>query len=412
MIKGKLCEQVLVRIKQKVDENYTSSRKKRLALNPPAIICVGAGISADVNFEINKCRYLWNDLVYAVTEEALYDHLTSEDYIQKHEKSIRSLDIQEYKNYVKNLIHQYGLNKKILDCANDMECVEYCKSMMGFLSSDADEEWVETIIGYTIRDIFYSNCTSGINPRSIIESHRTQRGKHTLVELSEYIKWINELGKKAVVISYNYDDYLEESLDILNVKYKVFTEEENENEQSHDMNIIYHVHGFIPFNEKHKDDKYKDKEICGDLVFSENSYNQMSDQIYRWSNRSQVSLLSKNPLLFIGFSASDINFRRLMHELNREKQNTDNKRYIFVCYKGILDEAFRVELSKLPKKVHVGRKTLEKLIEDTVYFIIQQKDEYFQKHLGAEVIWFYDISEISSTLLKCCTGELLDLPVE
>lgn len=113
----------------------------------------------------------------------------------------------------------------------------------------------------------------------------------------------NGLGVAAVV-TYNFDDLFEEELHRRGVSHKVVMSDSD----SHLRNElpVYHVHGFLPrkgpLSDVHRQS----------LVFSEEAFHLQFIDPYAWQTVTQLNLLRDRVCLFVGFSLTDPNLRRLL----------------------------------------------------------------------------------------------------
>lgn len=120
------------------------------------------------------------------------------------------------------------------------------------------------------------------------------------------------------IITYNFDDMLEQALNKRNIEYNVIFDEKNKKSPS-SLNI-YHVHGYLP---------YKNNESSETFVFSEDDYHVVYNDVYHWSNIVQLNCFRENVCLFIGCSLTDPNIRRLLDASHKHshyaimKRNTD-----------------------------------------------------------------------------------------
>lgn len=113
-------------------------------------------------------------------------------------------------------------------------------------------------------------------------------------------------GIRAVVC-YNYDDLLEIHLAQRRVRFcSVSTEGQSPPPQ---VLPIYHVHGFLP-----RDGSLDHQ---SEIVFAEDAYHTQFLDPYAWSNITQLNLLRERTGLFVGFSMTDPNLRRLLDVANR-----------------------------------------------------------------------------------------------
>lgn len=112
-------------------------------------------------------------------------------------------------------------------------------------------------------------------------------------------------GKNFNVITYNYDNYLEQELDDIGDQYNIIY---NEQMVSNDELNIYHPHGYLPFGiSSTQYTQYKNS-----IVFSESEYHKLYNNAYHWSVVLQHYLYRDRTYLFIGCSLTDPNLRRIL----------------------------------------------------------------------------------------------------
>ncbi|MHB9146803.1 MAG: SIR2 family protein [Symbiobacteriia bacterium] len=120
-----------------------------------------------------------------------------------------------------------------------------------------------------------------------------------------------EDGSVFAVVSYNFDDQLEEALNRKSVNFKLVMSEDDSGEQGELP--VYHVHGFLPrsgpITKAHREA----------LILSEDAYHSQFTDPYSWQTITQLSLLRDKVCLFVGFSMTDPNQRRLLEILQRKR---------------------------------------------------------------------------------------------
>ncbi len=145
------------------------------------------------------------------------------------------------------------------------------------------------------------------------------------------------------VITYNYDDCLEYVIGkyCLSADYIPIFDKEQLLRKSNKY-AIYHVHGFIPYFSEFQNEGERFGEIKTDfdswdgrrLILTEVSYDEMTDEIYKWRNAVQVDTFLRYNCFFVGFSATDINFKRIVKQLSRKivgNMDLHSEHYIAVC---------------------------------------------------------------------------------
>ena len=119
------------------------------------------------------------------------------------------------------------------------------------------------------------------------------------------------------IITYNFDDVMERALKSCGIgNYSIFGQN-----QPQQLFPIYHVHGFVP---------YENKENIKSLpVLSEEEYHRVYANSYNWSNVEQIHALSRTTCIFIGLSMTDPNLRRLLDIANKDSE-ADPRHFVFL----------------------------------------------------------------------------------
>ena len=104
------------------------------------------------------------------------------------------------------------------------------------------------------------------------------------------------------VINFNYDDLVEQRIDVLSNRQKCFSVSGKPYYVPSNCTPVFHVHGYIPQTGK----------IPEKIVLGEKEYHELYQDVYNWGNIEQLHALSSNTCLFIGLSMSDPNLRRLL----------------------------------------------------------------------------------------------------
>ena len=183
------------------------------------------------------------------------------------------------------------------------------------------------------------------------------------------------------VITYNFDDVLEQLLKRNPIRLNAIVDDNGR--YSPECVNIYHVHGYIPF----ESDSSKTN-----IVFSEEDYHQMYNNMYHWSNIAQINCFRENVCLFIGCSLTDPNIRRLLDA------STKKQHYAI--------------LKRTKMRSDLFKETDKNFIEEYSKLNEQLTENYYLS-LGIKIIWINEYSEIpdiinliSSIVIFC--GELLN----
>ena len=176
-----------------------------------------------------------------------------------------------------------------------------------------------------------SDIESVIKGRYIIDAYKKQQKeipddfyidmRNILYANIHSSKLINSIAKLIAtsniesIISYNYDDLVEQKVNEEKPCYSVFDKSRPIDGSSLH---VYHVHGFIPQN--------------GDwspIVLGEKEYHQIYQESYNWGNVEQLHALCRSACLFIGLSMNDPNLRRLI-DISNDGGEVEPVHYAFL----------------------------------------------------------------------------------
>ena len=166
--------------------------------------------------------------------------------------------------------------------------------------------------------------------------------------------------KTAQIITYNYDDLLDELLN----KKDFYSVSDNIIPRTKDV-PIYHVHGMIS----------RDNTRPSNSVLSEKDYHHLYSNPHNWANVVQLNALYTSVCFFIGFSMTDPNQRRLL-ELARAKDKHSD------------------DIDKLPHFVFLKKEPLKGEASKEVNEEHWHEIEYMMSDFGLNVIWYNDFSDL------------------
>ncbi|WP_036911464.1 SIR2 family protein [Prevotella sp. FD3004] len=134
-------------------------------------------------------------------------------------------------------------------------------------------------------------------------------------ELIDSIAYFVHNGNVDSVISYNYDDLVEQKVRRYTPCYPVY----DKSRPNDGMGIhIYHVHGFIP-----------KQGPWSPIVLGEKEYHKVYQEAYNWGNVEQLHALCRNVCFFIGLSMRDPNLRRLI-DISNDGGEIERVHYAFL----------------------------------------------------------------------------------
>lgn len=173
------------------------------------------------------------------------------------------------------------------------------------------------------------------------------------------------------IVTYNFDDLMEQSLKKWGVEYHVI---QTDKMPVTDKLNIYHVHGYLPQDENNPQER-------AELIFSEEDYHRVYGDAYCWTNMAQVKAFQDNVCLFVGCSLTDPNLRRLLDNAMRRPKEIRH----FAILKR---KSFELENENRQQ---------EALIKWYQEFDDAIRDQIF-KSFGISVIWVNDYKEIPDIL--------------
>lgn len=226
-------------------------------------------------------------------------------------------------------------------------------------------QYLKTLLGKkfnsTVRDTLYFECTDK---------------SRTIDAISELSKQKRNKKLLKAIITFNFDDLIEEKLNSDKIDFKsIFSEGERFKEKEIP---IYHPHGFLPRN--------KNLTSRNEIVFSEDAYHSQFIDAFSWGNLVQLNHLNNSTCLFIGISLTDPNMRRLL-DVSMRKNGKAEKNHYIVKKRYTIEELYPdVETIKLKDK--------------KVIPVLENIEEQDANNLGFNVIWVNDFKEIPEILFE------------
>lgn len=207
--------------------------------------------------------------------------------------------------------------------------------------------------------------------------------EHTSPLLSD-LALIIKYQKIDEVITYNFDDILEQELVKIGLKESEhFVPIACDAEISDHNNLpIYHVHGIIPEHNNTTDR----------VVFSEEVYHDRYRDTYHWSNVEQLHAMSRKHCFFVGLSMVDPNLRRLL-DISRKMNVTDNPPH-YAFLQRTEQNAYCLSNSKGCQYVQVSQSLIDKKKQEDIYRLNYSVLENIYRQLGVNIIWYENHDEI------------------
>lgn len=209
-------------------------------------------------------------------------------------------------------------------------------------------------------------------------------------DLLEELSSIIQQKKVNEVITYNFDDVLEQTLQASGlINTEDFTSISKDAEiKSHNTLPIYHVHGIIP-----------EKGPTDTVVFSEEEYHNRYANSYHWSNVEQLHALSRMHCYFVGLSMSDPNLRRLLDVAHRMNCTDENPHFAFLKRTKLEDYCVS-SVDKTCKYVHVSKSLIDEKKQKEIYDLNYGVIENIFRELGVQVIWYEKHDDLPELLAE------------
>lgn len=378
------------------DDFATAVKNKQCA-------CIfGAGISMGSPFGLpNWAGLLENAIVGEFLDSYETENLDNKDRFDAFIKNLKSsqnyfdsFDLYELGQFLYELRrranrNEGGLTDAEVEYRTDLEMYGIVKRALerSLQSSENKERWSKADDRYSLKNSGeYSN---------------------------EFIFYLCEFIKKYKIkklITYNYDNAFEYAFNnieqtCITQVYPIFIDDQLGSDEDKAEKIpIYHVHGYIPIFDAvvpgDKNDlvqKALDTKEGRKLILSESSYDDMAHSSYKWRNVIQIDTFLKNNCIFFGFSATDINFKRIVKLMDWHTEDINDlhseddrpiKHYIFMSVNDFIKSIFNYEDKSISSVKEVGdiiknisnfeeHDLLDKL--KFLYYTLQMKRKYLRK---------------------------------
>lgn len=324
--------EILTDAQKKDRQKYIDEIKKSIRSDEAALV-LGAGIS-------NPCKMpLWGPLISKMMGYAIQYDMIGKDHPRLHSK-----DTSEGRRLLKQSQNLICGELSLLGGVNALEAAEYVAQLFDIdadnnqwrqnLEEEAIGRMVHKIIGKSMKpeellcaedtglpDVKQSIVNDGLSPAAAVKKagHRKVASKNTMFAVSYLLA---SRGGIRRAMTYNYDPLVQEYMMSLfgTDKSRLLTHPGKWGEGvpgAADLCEIYHVHGFVA-GQRHLNMCCKEifPETSGPLILSEDSYYRIErSEAYNWSSSIQSHFLNRYRCVFVGFSAEDYNFRRILRQM-------------------------------------------------------------------------------------------------
>ena len=214
-------------------------------------------------------------------------------------------------------------NLTMFEGGNVLEAGQYISLLLErSVRNNLGEELLKEPISAIIHNGLRASDLEGAKQCKCSQAKRLQAKKDSLRAVSYLLQTENGFRR---ALTYNYDTLVEDCLiDLFQVKPARIISHPGEwcsvtQEGISDPINIFHVHGCVLRKEYQNDHRYSNLKESKRIILSEDSYyNAERQEIYNWMNSIQSYFLNRDTCVFVGFSADDYNFRRILRQMGND----------------------------------------------------------------------------------------------
>lgn len=303
--------------------------------------------------------------------------------------SYTSPDLARERKLQKELISK---ELKILRGANTLESGQYIRQVLELAVEDFDDELLKEIINAIIE--------KNLGPKEFLTDYKnnhpeldlqnggsaTQRILATESTLCAVSYLIKEKVHRA--LTYNYDTLVQEYMSVVFQvpEDSIVTHAGKWTKTECQTPIeIFHVHGYLPRKSQESKPTPMFPVESSELIFSEDSYyNTEQYEAYNWQNSIQSYYLNRDHCVFVGFSADDYNFRRILKQLG--KKGTGRPEHYLIL---AVDDVVRDTWESICQHGITTCASIDDIKNDTLVMldqILDMKEKYWRRY-GFYPVW-------------------------
>lgn len=397
------------------EEVYIQNQKTLLQLKEELkkdewMLGLGAGVSISVGLPS------WYSLLAKITARQMLNwdlnEMKKDEYSAAYRTAVKKFyqDIKYEGEFLqKNKNALGGGYSRVFEGINVLESAEYIRNFIqafsGIEDMEKDQKRVNRRIDWTMNWFIQNACEF---PKDITQDSVKEELKQSTLGAVAQLMTTKSGNPIYNAITYNYDNLLETVLrEVFGCSDDKVHSIAKENELR-DLDIkeewnIYHVHGRIPVI------KHSGEESSESVILTESNYYDEERVNYSWTNVVQSYALLRKRMIFIGFSGTDYNFRRIMKYINEEKSKKKFS-YIFFSANDIVAAVYEAVRKKIDpssgKEITFETFIKEMNRKDSIYayekllinHMIYAQTVYWEKK-GLKVIWSTH-AELPSDLTK------------
>lgn len=349
---------------------------------------LGAGVSKPAGIPLwTEClQRMWNRmLMLGKTNKA--NNNTDTDYFDKAMKNLQ-MQVKGSDAFLdmlnKEIKGESNSYDKVFVKEDVLEVAEYMRNFIYQTLDTSIEKRAELVFKEIVKDSLKPEETVKLSK----DEWREKLNSMIAGKLADYLISDNKPdNKRQTVIVYNFDDLLEVALEQkMSDTSSCYVKTSAQTGQSNSENgiYIYHPHGLLKVLGADMGEESQK------LVFTESSYKKLESKAYIWENSVQAQALSETSCIFLGFSGTDYNFRRILKNTEMGKEYRGQRHYFFIS----LESMIRSMMNDTKNNDEIlYRKLLmtKKLYAQYIYW----------KNYGIIPIWTTR-SELPEMLMKIC----------
>lgn len=269
-------------------------------------------------------------------------------------------NLPKWEELIESLLNKIIPNIKGLASLNSEERKEICNLIIKDFGNNplTQVRYLKSMMKQAQQTDFYK----------LLHESMYERNLNTNTDLLNNIRILLKEFSIKDILTYNFDDILEQNHKTNQIKYKSLTKSDCIRDPK-SLNV-YHIHGLLS----------SDGNDVRDIIFSEEEYHKAYSSPYDWTNITQLHFLRSTTGLFIGCSLTDPNMRRILDTVKEEEEGRFH--YAFMLH----------EVAKAVDPPHLRKyREITKIIK-----------EIFYHSIGIRVIWVKKYDDIPKMLEKFC----------
>lgn len=399
--------------KKYVSEIRNSINEKNAAL------VLGAGVSVPSNMPT------WGKLISQMMGHAIqYEH-TNRSLTSK-------VDDEQHRRTMQLTEAMINAKLELLTNVNALESAEYVAQYFDIGNNNL--EMRDQVPEASMKAMVYRMINGSSTPESLLRKHCTATVADNYLAATDNATY-KEIARLSTIfavayllsaskgirkaMTYNYDPLVQEHMmslykvdakNIISHPGKWNMSKSNPNGSSREL---FHVHGFVA-GQRHLDSNLNQvyPDSSGPLVLSEDSYYRIEqEEAYNWSSSVQSYFLNKFNCIFVGFSAEDYNFRRILRQIGNKDSELRRDHYLVLTIddwiKKTYEDVCSYHVNKLKKAMEAGETPDPNMIEEIqkdvtllLQHILRCRERYWKRfHIYPVWVTISEIPEVLANFL-------------